>query len=293
MARKRCARLALAAALAAVVGTSFALLGCGPGEVSQPQAEEPGATQGASDETSQAISATTGGYTLAIDGFAIDENGCGFATFTLSNPDGLNGYVGETGEFVSEGTPALDAIQMRAGEDAKPNAYYAMDATSPAATEAKGRVCFDTRGEGGVPCDLAWVMISHEGEGDSLKTSETSTEGTGSSYDATPTHSFSSADGATASLSPLGIVLDTGVNTNEGQFIDKSVTLQREDGVEIVVYGSDGAISATQGMRSDGSSSYAFLENTSIDDVVSVTLEGTQFGIDSEQDVTYVLTAGE
>ena len=136
MARKRCARLALAAALAAVVGTSFALLGCGPGEVSQPQAEEPGATQGASDETSQAISATTGGYTLAIDGFAIDENGCGFATFTLSNPDGLNGYVGETGEFVSEGTPALDAIQMRAGEDAKPNAYYAMDATSPAATEA-------------------------------------------------------------------------------------------------------------------------------------------------------------
>lgn len=293
MARKRCTRLVLAAALAAVVGTSSALLGCGPGEVSQPQTEEPGATQGASDETSQAISATAEGYTLAIDGFAIDENGCGFATFTLSNPDGLNGYVGETGEFVSEGTPALDAIQMRAGEDAKPNAFYAMDNASPAATEARGRVCFDTRGEGGVPCDLTWVMISHEGEGDSLKTSEASTEGTGSFYDATPTRSFSSADGATASLSPLGIVLDTGVNTDEGQFIDNFVTLQREDGAEIVVYGSDGAISATQGMRSDGSSSYAFQENTSIDDVVSVTLEGTQFGIDSEQDVTYVLTLAE
>ena len=43
-------------------------------------------------------------------------------------------------------------------------------------------------------------------------------------------------------------------------------------------------------MRSDGSSSYAFLSNMSVEDVVSVTLEGTLLGIDSEQSMTYVLT---
>lgn len=296
MRRTGVARVTLLGAMVVVAGASFALLGCTPEQAPQTQEEDPGMTQVMDPEQDEpedgqkGLSATVGDYSFVVDGFSMDENGCGYAEFTLSNPNGIGGTINESGEFVSEGASGIDALQMLVGDDDKPSALYVMDEDSADATEAHGRICFDTRGIGGVPCDLSWVVIAHEGEGDSLSGNEEATGSTGVDYALTPVQAYSSDDGASASLSPLGIVLSTGVDTDKGQFIDERVTLQLEDGSEVVVLGGGDAVSATQGMRPDGSSSYAFLSNLSVEDVVSVTLEGTLFGIDSEQSVTYVLT---
>ena len=272
MTRTGVARTTLLGTMVVAVGVSFALLGCTPEQTPQTQEEDPGMTQVMDPEQDEpeddqkGLSATVGDYSFVVDGFSMDENGCGYTEFTLSNPNGIGGAINESGEFVSEGGSGIDALQMLVGDDDKPSALYVMDEDSADATEAHGRICFDTRGIGGVPCDLSWVVIAHEGEGDSLSGNEEATGSTGVD------------------------LLSTGVDTDKGQFIDERVTLQLEDGSEVVVLGGGDAVSATQGMRPDGSSSYAFLSNMSVEDVVSVTLEGTLFGIDSEQSVTYVLT---
>lgn len=51
------------------------------------------------------LSVEGNGYTLDIHDMAIDKNGCGAVTFTLSNPNGVNYYkpAAETGELVLYG----------------------------------------------------------------------------------------------------------------------------------------------------------------------------------------------
>ena len=63
----------------------------------------PQSLEGAVQEVN--LSVEGNGYTLDIHEMAIDQNGCGAVTFTLSNPNGVNYYkpAAEIGELVLYG----------------------------------------------------------------------------------------------------------------------------------------------------------------------------------------------
>lgn len=288
----------LAAALIAVGGVSLALLGCSPatqtqqedpgmGEVLDPQAtEEQGSPAWEGEPAVQAE-----GYSLSVGDVRVDDSGLGAASFVLSNPDGLGGTLDETGGFVADaGQAAIDAVQLRVGNDqleGRPNMRFVVDEGASTDTELYGTAYFDTRGTAdpadGVFCQLVWHAGAEapESQGQTSQPLETK---------AVDTRAFADGSGATAELSELGVTLSAGIGTDDGQFIDGRVTLQLSDGSEVVAYGAEGAVSATQSMRSDGSSSYTFASEVDPGDVMSVTLEGTAFTVDGEEARTLVLT---
>lgn len=67
------------------------------------------------------LSVEGNGYTLDIHDMAIDKNGCGAVTFTLSNPNGVNYYkpAAETGELVlyGEEEQGIGTPDMKFGEE--------------------------------------------------------------------------------------------------------------------------------------------------------------------------------
>ena len=67
------------------------------------------------------LSVEGNGYTLDIHEMAIDQNGCGAVTFTLSNPNGVNYYkpAAETGELVlyGEEEQGIGTPSMNFGEE--------------------------------------------------------------------------------------------------------------------------------------------------------------------------------
>ena len=67
------------------------------------------------------LSVEGNGYTLDIHDMAIDKNGCGAVTFTLSNPNGVNYYkpAAETGELVLYGEEegGVSTPSMNFGEE--------------------------------------------------------------------------------------------------------------------------------------------------------------------------------
>ena len=62
------------------------------------------------------LSVTGNGYTLTIEDMLVDENGCGVASFTLENPEGIrnNPEYGLPGELVPDDDAPLDALGMSA-----------------------------------------------------------------------------------------------------------------------------------------------------------------------------------
>ena len=287
-----------ACALVAAASMTFALTGCGPTQ-SVPQGEgdsqvvEPSGQGDAEKAPAPASSfiAEGNGYTIEVFDLEVDEGGCGRASFSLTNPNGLLGTLGTAGEFVPEDGAAsgLDAVQLRVGADGAANARYAIDETATTDTALGGTVCFDARGPEALTDGLSWVLTWHEGEGEDYAGFEGSADAIVPESVAGST-SLSDEAGATGSLSALGIVINAGVNPEEGQFVDERVSLQMTDGSEIVVYGTEDAASATQSARADGSSSYAFAEKIDPASVASVTLEGTRLGADgAEQAETHVL----
>lgn len=286
---RRAGALAVTAALA-TSGAAFSLAGCNAtqGQAEQPGAEQPAGDQPA-DEQQGGLVAEGNGYTLAVDDVRVDENGCGSASFTLSNPDGVGALEGDGTDVVIDGTAGLDAIQMRLGADVQPNVRLSYDAGASSDTELVGTVHFDTRSLASLDEGLSWQLVWHEGEGTTAQAQEASTE-PAADVPVTPARALADDAGATGSLSPLGIVLNAGVDPEEGQFVDSRVTLRMTDGSEVVVFGADGATSATQSAREDGSTSYAFDADVPVDDVESVTLEGTRLTVGGEQAETHTLT---
>ena len=67
------------------------------------------------------LSVEGNGYTLDIHDMAIDKNGCGAVTFTLSNPNGVNCYkpAAEIGELVlyGEEEQGIGTPDMKFGEE--------------------------------------------------------------------------------------------------------------------------------------------------------------------------------
>lgn len=103
----------------------------------------PQSLEGAVQEVN--LSVEGNGYTLDIHEMAIDQNGCGAVTFTLSNPNGVNYYkpAAEIGELVlyGEEEQGIGTPDMKFGEE-WPDTRSTIDKDTSSDTVINGTMYF-------------------------------------------------------------------------------------------------------------------------------------------------------
>lgn len=192
------------------------------------------------------LEATGNGFTLTIEDMVVDENGCGAATFTLENPDGLGldakncvGMWGQTGMLWLTGSEGLDLLSMgfADGEPDFPNVYCVYERDSLTETSVRATMYFDSfTGLDSVLTGARWELKWHVGEGgDASKRYEAATNWF------TPTKVVGtrgfSCDGMSASLSPMSVVygLSDELADQCYTFSASHVSIRMMDGTELVV----------------------------------------------------------
>lgn len=251
------------------------------------------------------VSVEGNGYTFTAEDIAIDENGCGAVSFTLENETGIvfNPDYGTPGELVlnSEAEGGLDSVFMRIGDEwANSRCFY--DESSATDTRLKGTMYFDTRGSVDVlQQGITWQLNWHKGDEDDIETFQTESEPFAPTI-TLDAQTFVAADGSTASLSPLSLVMQA-LQPNDGQayceFVPRSITIAYDDGTEQVIQSSgdgDGAAVANayiSTLRDDGTISNVLTQLADVGNVASIHMDGRWYtGYESEGvDVTYEYVA--
>lgn len=225
------------------------------------------------------LSVEGNGYTLDIHEMAIDQNGCGAVTFTLSNPNGVNYYkpAAETGEFVlngGEGGQCLDAADMKFGEDwADTRCTIDKDASSE--TVVNGTMYFASWDRNrDLQHAATWNICWTEGEGETAKQCEASTPefNFGAHVDTKELHS----DSSSLAISPFSIqthIADLGYEA-----VDNKLTVSYKDGSEQIIEDDDAGVFNLyfSYARNSGENIWVPTKLIDADQVVSVTLEGTR-----------------
>lgn len=192
------------------------------------------------------LKAMGNGYTLTIEDMVVDENGCGAATFTLENPDGLGldakngvGMWDQTGALWLTGSEGLDMLGMEFadGEPGFPNVYCVYERDSLTETSVRATMYFDSfTGLDSVLTGARWSLDWHVGEGgDASKRHEAVTDWF------TPTKVVGargfSCDGMSASLAPMSVVYELSDELADQcyMFSASHVSIRMKDGTELVV----------------------------------------------------------
>lgn len=192
------------------------------------------------------LKAMGNGYTLTIEDMVVDENGCGAATFTLENPDGLGldakngvGMWDQTGALWLTGSEGLDMLGMEFadGEPGFPNVYCVYERDSLTETSVRATMYFDSfTGLDSVLTGARWSLNWHVGEGgDASKRHEAVTDWF------TPTKVVGargfSCDGMSASLAPMSVVYELSDELADQcyMFSASNVSIRMKDGTELVV----------------------------------------------------------
>ena len=192
------------------------------------------------------LKAMGNGYTLTIEDMVVDENGCGAATFTLENPDGLGldakngvGMWDQTGALWLTGSEGLDMLGMEFadGEPGFPNVYCVYERDSLTETSVRATMYFDSfTGLDSVLTGARWSLNWHVGEGgDAYKRHEAVTDWF------TPTKVVGargfSCDGMSASLAPMSVVYELSDELADQcyMFSASHVSIRMKDGTELVV----------------------------------------------------------
>ena len=86
------------------------------------------------------------GYTLLVESVLVDDLGCGAATFTLSNPDGIkiNPAYGMPGDAVFDDTSDLRLLTTEFGDGTFASDYVVYDAEASTDTEMRGTIYFNS-----------------------------------------------------------------------------------------------------------------------------------------------------
>lgn len=194
------------------------------------------------------LSCTLGNYTLTIDSMVVDSNGCGAATYTLANPEGVSyaAQYGTPGELILNGDDedsdgiALDAIQMLLPHDSAggfmsfADTCETFDQDASSATELHGTIYFATFGE---PEELLqgvrWQLSGHSGTGDAQQNVDAETDEFRPSR-VVETKAYEAPDAGTVKLSPMGLSFSMRANSSH-EFVCDSVVLHLKDGSEHVV----------------------------------------------------------
>ena len=238
----------------------------------------PQSLEGAVQEVN--LSVEGNGYTLDIHEMAIDQNGCGAVTFTLSNPNGVNYYkpAAEIGELVLNGGEegqCLDTADMKFGEDwADTRCTIDKDTSSDAVVN--GTMYFASWDcERDLQRAVTWNICWTEGEGERARQFEASTPefNIGANVDIKKLHS----DASSLEISPFSI--QTYIDDLGYDAVTKKMTVIYKDGSEQVI--EDDAAGAYNTYfsltRNSGENIWVPTKLIDVDQVVSVTLEGTRY----------------
>lgn len=237
----------------------------------------PQSLEGAVQEVN--LSVEGNGYTLDIHEMAIDQNGCGAVTFTLSNSNGVNYYkpAAETGELVlyGEEEQGIGTPSMNFGEEWA-DTRCTIDKDTSSDTVINGTMYFaswDRKRDLGhtVTWNISWT----EGEGEDAKVIEVSTPefSVGAYVD---TKKLSS-DGSPLEISPFSI--QTHIDDLGYEAVDHKLTVSYKDGSEQIIEDDDaGAYNFYVSMaRNSGENIWVPTKLIDVDQVVSVTLEGARY----------------
>ena len=235
------------------------------------------------------LSVTGNGYTLTIEDMLVDENGCGVASFTLENPEGIrnNPDYGLPGELVPDDDAPLDALGMSAtGEGAATLLDYKWiyDQELSTDTFARGTVYFSAFGKlDNVLSGVSWSLSWHTGEVDEEGNVSADFDNCDARSDVfipskvVGTREFVAEDGSVVTVSPFSIHVDPSWRETGDSSVDE-VTLHLADGSTYVVVSEDKAITIgyyTANLLDDGSSNYTFTRLVGASEIVGVEVSGT------------------
>lgn len=237
----------------------------------------PQSLEGAVQEVN--LSVEGNGYTLDIHEMAIDQNGCGAVTFTLSNPNGVNYYkpAAETGELVlyGEEEQGIGTPSMNFGEEWA-DTRCTIDKDTSSDTVINGTMYFASwNRDRDLRRAVTWNISWTEGEGEDAKPSEASTPefSVGAYVDTKELRS----DDSPLEISPFSIqthIDDLGIDA-----VTKKLTVTYKDGSEqIIEDDAEGAYNFYVSLtRNSGENISVPTKLINVDQVVSVTLEGTRY----------------
>ena len=226
------------------------------------------------------LSVEGNGYTLELGDIAVDENGCGSVTFTLSNPNGVALFepAAEVGELVlsgAEGEQTLDLIALRFGDGDDEAAWSFADTRemiekeSSTKTEIHGTMHFaGFGGEADLEKGLTWVLNWHEGEGDSAEQCTAQTWRFNPSK-RVASETFTSSDGVEAKVSPFSVQISADPVMSDSI---RKVSLVLKDGTEQVIK-DDGVANNYFGLGSDEGVTWVSTQLIDPDSVGSVHVE--------------------
>ena len=239
------------------------------------------------------LSVEGNGYTLDIHEMAIDQNGCGAVTFTLSNPNGVNYYkpAAETGELVlyGEEEQGIGTPSMNFGEEWA-DTRCTIDKDTSSDTVINGTMYFASWDrERDLGHAVTWNICWTEGEGEDAKPFEASTLefSVGAYVDTKELRS----DDSPLEISPFSIqthIDDLGIDA-----VTKKLTVTYKDGSEQII--EDDAAGAynfyVSLTRNSGENISVPTKLINVDQVVSVTLEGTRYTSagETETEVPFVI----
>lgn len=227
------------------------------------------------------LSVEGNGYTLELGDIAVDENGCGSVTFTLSNPNGVALYepAAEVGELVlsgAEGEQTLDLITLRFGDgDNKSVRAFAdtreiIEKESSTKTEIHGTMYFaGWNGVSDLEKGLTWVLKWHEGDGDSAEQYTAETQRFNLSK-RVASKTFTSSDGAEAKVSPFSVQVSADLETTGSIW---KLHLVLKDGTEQVI-ADDGVANNYFALERDENDAWVSTQLIDPDSVESVHAEG-------------------
>lgn len=225
------------------------------------------------------LSVEGNGYTLDIHEMAIDENGCGAVTFTLSNPNGVNYYkpAAELGELVLYGEEegGVSTPSMNFGEEWA-DTRCTIDKDTSSDTVINGTMYFASwNRDRDLRHAVTWNISWTEGKGEDAKVIEVSTPefNVGAHVDTKELRS----DDSPLEISPFSI--QTHIDDLGYEAVDHKLTVTYKDGSEQIIEDDDaGAYNFYVSMgRNSGENIWVPTKLIDVDQVVSVALEGARY----------------
>ena len=237
----------------------------------------PQSLEGAVQEVN--LSVEGNGYTLDIHEMAIDQNGCGAVTFTLSNPNGVNYYkpAAEIGELVlyGEEEQGIGTPDMKFGEEWA-DTRSTIDKDTSSDTVINGTMYFAAMDrERGLQHAVTWNISLDRGRRRGVREPfEASTPefSVGAYVD---TKELRSGD-SPLEISPFSI--QTHIDDLGYEAVDNKLTVSYKDGSEQIIEDDDAGVFNLYFSygRNSGENIWVPTKLIDVDQVVSVTLEIVQ-----------------
>ena len=190
------------------------------------------------------------GYTLTINSMVMDSNGCGAATYTLSNPNGIqhSTQYGFPGELIFNDSAHdfsnndINAIYMRmSAQEFGLNRRIYYDESTSTSTELRGTIYFDSMGTFETALEgFKWGVSCLESEGKAVHELKEETDVFVPSI-IVEAKQFSDGAGSVVNVSPLSLQLVLDKNVRE-EFTPHRVVLKLTDGSEHVIEDDDAGI---------------------------------------------------